>query len=40
MEGDNLIGCRSKGIEVDIFIEILDLSMDRRYCIINVKCNK
>ena len=35
MEGDNLIGRRSKGTEVDIPIETSDPSMDRRHCIIN-----
>ena len=40
MEGDNLIGRRSKGTEVDIPIETSDPSMDRRHCIINVKRNK
>ena len=40
MEGDNLIGRRSKGTEVDIHIETSDPSMDRRHCIINVKRNK
>ena len=40
MEGDNLIGRRNKGIEVDIPIETSDPSMDRRHCIINVKRNK
>ena len=40
MEGDDLIGRRSKGTEVDIPIETSDPSMDRRHCIINVKRNK
>ena len=39
-EGDNLIGRRSKGTEVDIPIETNDPSMDRRHCILNVKRNK
>ncbi len=39
-EGDNVIGRRSKGTEVDIPIETNDPSMDRRHCIINVKHNK
>lgn len=39
-EGDNVIGRRSKGTEVDIPIETNDPSMDRRHCIINVKRNK
>ncbi len=39
-EGDNLIGRRNKGTEVDVPIETSDPSMDRRHCIINVKRNK
>ena len=39
-EGDNVIGRRCKGTEVDIAIETNDPSMDRRHCIINVKKNK
>lgn len=39
-EGDNLIGRRSKGTEIDIPIETNDPSMDRRHCFINVKKNK
>lgn len=39
-EGDNVIGCRSKGTEVDIPIESNDPSLDRRHCIIHVKRNK
>lgn len=39
-EGDNVIGRRCKGTEVDIAIETNDPSMDRRHCIINVKRNK
>ena len=39
-EGDNLIGRRSKGTDVDIAIETNDPSMDRRHCILNVKRNK
>ena len=39
-EGDNLIGRRSKGTDVDISIETSDPSMDRRHCVINVKRNK
>lgn len=38
--GDNVIGRRNKGDEVDIPIETTDPSMDRRHCIINVKRNK
>ena len=36
-EGDNIIGRRSKGTEVDIAIETSDMSMDRRHCILNVR---
>ena len=39
-EGDNVIGRRSKGTEVDIPVETNDPSMDRRHCILNVKRNK
>ena len=39
-EGDNVIGRRCKGTDVDIPIETNDPSMDRRHCIINVKKNK
>ena len=39
-EGDNVIGRRCKGTDVDIAIETNDPSMDRRHCIINVKRNK
>jgi hypothetical protein len=39
-EGDNLIGRRSKGTDIDLPIETNDPSMDRRHCIINVKRNK
>ena len=39
-EGDNLIGRRCIGTSVDIPIETSDMSMDRRHCIINVRCNK
>lgn len=38
--GDNIIGRRNKGDEVDVPIETNDPSMDRRHCIINVKQNK
>lgn len=38
-EGDNLIGRRNKGTEVDIAIDTNDPSMDRRHCYINV-CRK
>lgn len=39
-EGDNSIGRRCKGTEIDIPIETSDPSMDRRHCVINVKLNK
>lgn len=39
-EGDNIIGRRSKGTEVDVPIETNDPSMDRRHCILNVKRDK
>lgn len=39
-EGDNVIGRRSKGTEIDIPIETNDPSMDRSHCVINVKRNK
>lgn len=39
-EGDNVIGRRNKGTEVDVSIETADPSMDRRHCIINVRKNK
>lgn len=39
-EGDNLIGRRCKGSEVEIPVETNDPSMDRRHCIINVKRDK
>ena len=39
-EGDNMVGRRSKGNEIEIPIETNDPSMDRRHCIINVKRNK
>ena len=38
--GDNIIGRRNKGDEVDIAIETNDPSMDRRHCVLNVKRNK
>lgn len=38
--GDNIIGRRNKGDEVDIPIETNDPSMDRRHCILNVKRTK
>lgn len=39
-EGDNVIGRRCVGTEVQVPIETSDMSMDRRHCIINVRCNK
>ncbi|MBO5250912.1 MAG: FHA domain-containing protein [Bacteroidaceae bacterium] len=39
-EGDNVIGRRNKGTEVDVSIETADPSMDRRHCIIHVQRNK
>ena len=39
-EGDNLIGRRCKGTDVDIPVETNDPSMDRRHCYLNVKRNK
>jgi len=39
-EGDNLIGRRNKGTEVDIPIETNDPSMDRRHCFINVQTDR
>jgi len=39
-EGDNVIGRRNKGTEIDVPIETADPSMDRKHCIINVKRNK
>ena len=39
-EGDNVVGRRSKGTDIDIPIETNDPSMDRSHCIINVKKNK
>lgn len=38
-EGDNVIGRRNRGTDVDIAIETNDPSMDRRHCILNVKRN-
>ena len=38
--GDNLIGRRSKGTEVQIPILTSDMSMDRKHCIINIKKDK
>lgn len=38
--GDNVVGRRNKGDEVDVPVETNDPSMDRRHCIVNVKRNK
>lgn len=38
--GDNVIGRRNKGTDVDVSIETSDPSMDRRHCIINVSRKK
>lgn len=39
-EGDNIIGRRNKGSNINIPIETSDPSMDRSHCIINVKYDK
>ncbi|MCI1648676.1 MAG: FHA domain-containing protein [Bacteroides sp.] len=39
-EGDNIIGRRCIGTEINAPIETSDMSMDRRHCIINIKHNK
>lgn len=39
-EGDNVIGRRCVGTNINIPIESGDMSMDRRHCIINIKRNK
>ena len=39
-EGDNVIGRRNKGTDIDVPIETADPSMDRKHCVINVKRNK
>ena len=39
-EGDNLIGRRNKGTEVDVPIDTNDPSMDRRHCYINAQVGK
>ncbi len=36
-EGDNVIGRRSKGTDIEVPIESSDRNMDRRHCIVNVK---
>lgn len=39
-EGDNVIGRRSKGTEINTPVETTDMSMDRWHCILNVSKNK
>lgn len=39
-EGDNVIGRRSKGMDIEVPIESNDRNMDRRHCILNVKRNR
>lgn len=39
-EGDNIIGRRNKGTDVDVAIETSDPSMDRKHCIVNVSHDK
>ena len=39
-EGDNIIGRRNKGTEVDVSIETSDPSMDRKHCVLNGRRNK
>lgn len=39
-EGDNIIGRRCVGTDINTPIESGDMSMDRRHCIINIKRNK
>lgn len=39
-EGDNVIGRRNKGTDVDVSIETSDPSMDRKHCVLNVRKNK
>ena len=39
-EGDNVIGRRCVGTNINTPIETSDMSMDRRHCIINIKRNK
>ena len=38
--GDNVIGRRNKGTDVDIAIESSDADLERRHCIIHVRRNK
>ena len=38
--GDNVIGRRSKGMNIEVPIETSDRNMDRRHCTLNVKRNK
>jgi len=39
-EGDNVIGRKNKGTDIDVPIETADPSMDRKHCVINVKRSK
>ena len=39
-EGDNIIGRRSKGMDIEVPIETNDRNMDRRHCVLNVKRDK
>ena len=39
-EGDNLIGRRNRGTDIDVSVETNDPSMDRRHCILKVKRNR
>ena len=39
-EGDNVIGRRNKGMNIEVPIETNDPNMDRKHCTINVKRNK
>lgn len=38
--GDNIIGRRCVGTDIQVPIETSDMSMDRYHCIINVRCDK
>ncbi len=38
--GENIIGRRCKGTEINVPIESGDMSMDRRHCMIQIKRNK
>ena len=39
-EGDNMIGRRNQGNDIEVPIDTNDPSMDRRHCVLNVKKNK